>query len=325
MEIDREDMEDVMVSVIVCTFQQEQTIAQTLESILAQKTEYPFEIIIGEDWGTDNTREICKLYEKNYDNVSLLEQTENLGITANYVHCIKHARGKYIMGCAGDDYWHNPNKIQLQVDFMEAHPECVMCHTDVDILYTFDNTILKNAKKSAGIILPEGRIQYVILQGKDNISAVTICYRRSIYEEHVPADEFARRRFPREDWPIILVLAAYGDVLYIPVSTATYRVGQESITRTSDYDKIIKRAQQDMVMTQYLYTLFPEWGPFKDEPYFASIGYHGALRAAYRNNDYTKAHEFAKKDNIPSWLTRMTCTKPTFMLFRWIQIKRKRL
>ena len=80
-----------------------------------------------------------------------------------------------------------------------------------------------------------------------------------------------------------------------------------------------------MEMTKYLYTLFPEWGPFCDEPYYNYIGYHNALHAAYRNNDYKAAHEFAKQDKTNSWATRFARTKLTFKLFRWIQIKRKKI
>ena len=78
-------------------------------------------------------------------------------------------------------------------------------------------------------------------------------------------------------------------------------------------------------MTKYLYTLFPEWGPFQDEPYFASVGYHNAMHAAYRNNDYKSAHKFAKKAFHNKWATKMAKTRLTFHLFRWIQIKRRKL
>lgn len=316
---------EIMVTVCIVTYNQEKWIRQTLDSVFAQQTDYPFEIIIGEDHGTDGTRAICQEYADKYENVTLLPSPANLGVTANWIQCIQAGTGKYIMTCAGDDWWHNPNKIQLQVDFMEAHPECVLCHTDEDEYYENTGILKKSVKQSNGIVPPEGRIQKKILSGVEHISAVTMCIRRSTFEEHVPADEFAKRRFPREDWPVLLVLAAYGDIRYIPVSTATYRIGQESITRTSNYEKVIRRAQEDMEMTKYLYSLFPEWGPFRDEPYFAIVGYHNALHAAYRNNDYKAAHEFAKKAFPNKWATRMACTKITFTIFRWIQIKRRKL
>lgn len=316
---------NIMVTVCIVTYNQEQWIRQTIESILTQQTDYPFEIIIGEDYGTDGTRAICQEYADKYDNITLLPSPTNFGVTANWIHCIQAGTGKYIMSCAGDDWWHNPNKIQMQVDFMEQHPECCICHTDIDEYN--ENTGIKkeSVKQSNGILPPEGKIQKISLSGRDHISAVTMCIRRSTFEQYVPADEFARRRFPREDWPTILVLSAYGDVRYLPISTATYRIGQESITRTSDYETIIKRTQKDKEMTEYLYTLFPEWGPFKDGPWFDNIGYHYALMAAYRNDDYNAAHEFAQKDQYPSLATYMAISKITFKLFRFIQRKRNRL
>lgn len=307
---------DIMVTVCVVTYNQEQWIRQTLDAILAQKTEYPYEVIVGEDHGSDGTRAICQEYADKYENVRLLPETENLGVTANWIRCIQAGTGKYIMTCAGDDWWHNPKKIQMQVDFMEVHPECVVCHTDIDEYNDNTGSLVRNVKKTKGIEPPEGRIQREILAGKEHISAVTMCIRRETFEKYVPVEEFVRRRFPREDWPTLLVLAAHGEIRYMPESTATYRVGQESITRTANYEKIFARAQKDREMTEYLYTLFPEWGAFKDKEYFDNIGYHHALVAACRNNDYNSAHKFAKLDKFPTWSTYMARTWVTFKMYR---------
>ena len=310
---------DIIVTVCVVTYNQEKWIRQTLDSILAQQTEYPFEVIIGEDHGTDGTRAVCQEYADKYENVTLLPATENLGVTANWIRCVQAGNGKYIMTCAGDDWWHNPNKIQLQVDFMEAHPGCVMCHTDIDEYNDTTGNLLHNAHQSRGIIPKEGKIQDALLYTGVDISAVTTCIRRATFEQHVPADEFARRRFPREDWPTHIVLAAYGDILYISESTATYRVGQESITRTSNYEKILQRAQQDKEMTKYLYSMFPEQGPFEAGPYFDAIGYHNVILAAYRNNDYKTARKYAKADTYPNRATYMARTWLTFHIYRLLQ------
>ena len=166
---------------------------------------------------------------------------------------------------------------------------------------------------------PEGKIQNDVLKGMDYISPLTGCIRREIFEKYVPADEFARRRFPREDWPTHLVLTAHGEVRYLPISTATYRVGQESITRTSNYEKIIARAQKDREMTEYLYSLFPEWGEFKDGEYFDNIGYHNALFAAYRNDDYRAARMYSKLDKFPNRAVKMAKLWITFKVYRWLK------
>lgn len=314
---------NMLVTVCVVTYNQEKWIRQTLESIMAQETDYLYEVIIGEDHGTDGTRAICQKYADKYENVILLPSSSNVGVTANWIQCIQAGTGKYIMTCAGDDWWHNPNKIQLQVDFMEKHPECVLSHTDFDEYREDLGTTRKSLYTTCEITPPQGRIQSKVLSGKDQLSALTSCIRRDAFEKYIPVDEFVRRRFPREDWPTYMILSAHGDVLYQPVSTATYRVGQESITRTSDYETVIKRAQKDKEMVQYIYSLFPQLGPFRDDPYYD--GHHIALLAAYRNNDYRSAHTFAKIDTNRKMATYMAYTWFTFKLFRYIQSKRRKL
>lgn len=305
-----------MVSVVIVTYNQEQWIKQTIESILSQNTCFSYEIIIGEDFGSDNTRRICQFYADKFNNVTLLSQDRNLGLVGNFVRCVKACSGRYIMCCAGDDYWHNHKKIQLQVDFMEHHPECVLCHTDIDLLNVKSGRLLKNYKKSRNIVPPEGMIQKQILAGKEMISAVTMCVRHDIIKKYVPLDKFIELNFPREDWPMLIILSAYGVIRYIPESTATYRTGQVSVTNMIDYDKIIKRWQDDKRMTEFLYSIFPNFGPFTDGQYFDNFVYHSLLMAAYENNDYTSAHKYAGKDPRKGWASKMASNRVTFIIYR---------
>lgn len=311
---------NIMVTVCIFTYNQQKWIRDAIESVLAQKTDYNFEIIIGEDCGSDDTRKICEEYAQKHTNIKLLPSDRNHGVASNWIRCVEAGTGKYIMTCAGDDYWHNPQKIQLQVDFMEQHPMCVMSFTDLNKFYEKSGKLERNVIESNGIVPAQGRIQKDLLHGSTGISAVTTCIRRDMFEKYVPIEKYAK--FPREDWPTWIILSAHGDILYIPISTATYRVGQESITRTSDYDTILSRARQDKEMTRYLYSLFPELGPFADEEYFNNIGIHVALNAAYRNNDYAAAKRFAQEDKLPTWATRMARTKLTFKLFRLMRLRR---
>lgn len=312
----------IMVSVIVLTYNQEQWIAQTLDSILAQKTEYTVEVIIGEDWGTDNTRKICEEYCAKYPNVKLAPQTKNLGVTSNWHNCIRQGKGKYVMCCGGDDYWHNPNKIQLQVEYMESHPECIACHTDIDTLYMKTKHLERNSKQTRGIVPPEGRIQQQILSGNPSIAAVTLCYRRTALEKYVPMDEIDNLNCPREDWPTLIILAAHGDINYIPISTATYRVGQPSISNEISYDKIRNRYERDFALTSFLYSMFPEWGPMDQGTidYYKTHVFHSLLMAAYENNDYESAREFALKDPTNTKAKRWVKNKFTFQVYRLMRV-----
>ena len=226
---------EYIVSVVLVTYNQKDYIRQSIESVLAQKTKYLYEVIIGDDCSSDGTREICLKYAMQHKNIKVVERLQNLGVSGNWADCVKRARGKYVMMLDGDDYWHNPNKIQLQVDFMEQHPECVICHTDIDTLYLKTGIITKNDKQTAGVSVP----QRDVLSGREKMNSSTMCLRTDALLKYIPFDKYVELNFPYEDWPTIVILSAYGEIRYLPVSTATYRQGQIAITPTVDYDKII--------------------------------------------------------------------------------------
>lgn len=308
-----------MVSVIVVTYNQEHWIRQTLESILSQKTSYPFEVIVGEDMGQDETRRICEEYAQRFDNVRMAPQDHNLGVTANWLNCIAHSSGKYIMNCAGDDYWHNPNKIQLQVDFMESHPDCVLCHTDCDVLCDKTGKIEHNQKNKNGIVPPEGRIQKEVLKGNAFVVAATQCFRHAEFDQFIPKDKYLELGFPCEDWPTQVILAAHGDINYIPISTSTYRIGHLSITNSRDYDKIWNRNIAGKRMTEFLYSMFPEYGQM-DETWYDNFVYHSLLVAAYENDDFRSAKRFAANDIYGGRMVKMTKYWLTFKLYRILRL-----
>jgi len=125
-----------LVSVCVITFQHKNYIKECLDGILMQKTNFPFEILLGEDASTDGTREICMEYAKKYsDKIRLfLHKRENnikyygnfsgkFNILYNYLI----SKSKYIAICEGDDYWTDPYKLQKQVDLLESNNDFAMC------------------------------------------------------------------------------------------------------------------------------------------------------------------------------------------------------
>lgn len=318
--------QELTVSVVVCTYNQEQWIGKTLDCILAQETEYPYEIVIGEDKGTDGTLAICKEYanrvnsEEGKEKIRILDRPNNLGLAANFADCVQQSKGKYVMICDGDDYWQNPQKMQMQVDFMEAHPECVACHTGTDTLHEKTGEIEPFNPARKGYV-PEGMIQKEIIAGKENAVCSSLCLRRATMIEHVPFDKYPS--FPCDDWPTLVIISAYGEIRYLPVSTTTYRVGQISLTNLKDYNRIRNFWQQSKVMAAYMYELFPELGEFNDGPYFDNYVYHPLLSAAYINNDWKSAKEFAKKDPRNTWATKCAKTWLTFKLFRLYMAIRK--
>ena len=96
--------EEVMVSVCMITYNHEAYIAQAIEGVLMQQTDFPIELVIGEDCSTDRTRAICLEYQQRHPGIIRLALRErNIGMMPNFVQTLQACEGKYIALCEGDD------------------------------------------------------------------------------------------------------------------------------------------------------------------------------------------------------------------------------
>lgn len=136
-------MEDVLVSVFMITYNHENFIRRSLESIMCQNVKFRFEVIIGEDNSTDNTRGVIKEFEARYPEIiKPIYHEKNVGGLRNaYEFCFPKLRGKYIACLEGDDYWTDPDKLQKQVDFLEANPEYSFCFHSINAVNDKDEII----------------------------------------------------------------------------------------------------------------------------------------------------------------------------------------
>ena len=147
------------VSVCIATYHHEKFILKCIEGVLEQETNFPIEILIGEDQGKDETRKICMEYAEKYtDRIRLFlrdrSTSQLLDDEGKYVARFnskwlrKSARGKYIALCEGDDYWDDPLKLQKQVDFLDKHPEYVISYHDARIVDENDQLLAESKLKS---------------------------------------------------------------------------------------------------------------------------------------------------------------------------------
>lgn len=118
------------VSVWMITYNHEKYIAHAIESVLCQVTDFDYEIVIGDDFSTDNTRQIISIYyEKHPEIIKPLLHEKNVGIAKNVVFTLEACKGKYIALLEGDDYWIDKYKLQKQVDFLEKNQPVSLCYT----------------------------------------------------------------------------------------------------------------------------------------------------------------------------------------------------
>lgn len=124
-----------MVSVIMLTYNHEKFIVQAIEGVLMQQTSFPVTLYLADDASIDNTSAICSEYALKFpDKIVHLLNENNKGSRLNYINALKRCSSKYIANCEGDDYWTDPNKLQKQVNFLEANPDYSICWTRYKIL-----------------------------------------------------------------------------------------------------------------------------------------------------------------------------------------------
>jgi glycosyltransferase involved in cell wall biosynthesis len=247
-----ENLSSTLVSIIVLTYNQEKTVSQTLDSIFDQNIDFPVEIIIGEDCSTDSTRKICLDYQNKYPQiVRLISHDRNQGIIRNYQSIIELCRGKYIAECAGDDYWHNRDKLKLQVDFLENNPDYGLVHTNIDKLYVKSNE-LKIMKRNN---IPEGYV-YENLIKRNHIYAPAVMFRRKL-TKYVNFNEYIEQGFMMEDYPMWLEFSRHTKFFYLDISTVTYRVNINSASIFDDYEKTIAFEDNLYKVQKYFHSKYP--------------------------------------------------------------------
>lgn len=123
-----EEQNEIKVSITCITYNQVSYIEEAIKSFLMQKTNFEFEILIHDDASTDGTAEIVKSYQEKYPGkIRAVLQKENQyskGVKIGQTFLWPIVRGKYIAMCEGDDFWTDSHKLQIQYDYMEAHPDC---------------------------------------------------------------------------------------------------------------------------------------------------------------------------------------------------------
>lgn len=220
-----------LVSVVVTTYNQERTIAQTLDSILAQQCDFAFELVLGEDCSTDSTRSICERYAAQYpDIIRLMPAAPNKGLLRNYADCVAVCRGKYLAGCAGDDYWNGTDFLAQKVAFLEANPDYGVVHTDHDILHVAEGWLEKAHRKVRGQVLHSEDHVFVELMGDDpsGIAALTMLVRMDLLRRYVDLYRYIELGFLMEDLPMWLELSQHTKFKYMDISSATYRLADGS-------------------------------------------------------------------------------------------------
>lgn len=218
----------IKVSVLMLAYNQEAYIDEAIRSVLLQQTDFPFELVIGNDASTDRTGNICEAWQKKYPGqVVLFNRERNLGLQQNFLQTYAHCRGKYVAICEGDDFWTSRHKLQRQADFLDAHPDFSTCFHRVINYYEDRGTksLSNGGQKQVTDILDLASSNYI-----SNVSAM---FRRGLFGA-LP-EWFAR--VSTYDYAIHLLNAQYGKIYYMKRPMAVYRQHGKAIWSEAGMDK----------------------------------------------------------------------------------------
>jgi len=205
------------VSVCVMTYNQEKYIRQCLQSIVDQKTDFDFEVIVGDDCSTDDTRTIVKEFAEKYPTViRTIFQEKNTGGTKNYLDVHAAANGEYIAHIDGDDCA-LPGKLQAQADCLDVNEDVSFAVHAVKIMGT-DKLIGRDARYPT-----KGSLRDLLRFGT-YFAHSSVMYRKKYRFPHSNEDEVI-------DYCFYIEFASKGSIFLDRKVLGYYRVHEHAQTR----------------------------------------------------------------------------------------------
>lgn len=301
----------VEVSVLVVCYNHEKYIRQCIESILNQKTNFRYEIIIHDDASNDDSASIIREYVDKYPDIvkCFFEEKpiflkEPINIAYNILY--KNAKGKYFATCEGDDYWSDMQKLQIQYDYMEKKNNCAVCVHPVQLVDCNRN------EESCGVVPYQSKEYYMQTLKLDEIfykwiregtffGANSFFIRRScILEDQIPdfitisgGIEFAN----------FLEYASLGDILFLPQIMAVKRVNNMGSLSFERQQNNVEKILADLSKIDNILESFDEFSHGKYHLEIENVILYHKLRSVRLKNkmfesiDFYSGNEISKCNN----------------------------
>lgn len=258
-------LDKIQVSIVCITYNHEKFIAKMLDSLLSQKTNFKYEILIHDDASKDRTQEIIRDYANKYPNIiKPILQKENQwskGINPNITYNYPRIQGEYVAYCEGDDYWSDVNKLQLQYDAMEQNKECAICVHKTQCVSLSNEKINREfppIELEEGIITSQAYITMELREVGWLFQTSSYFIRAEVVKKY--ASSYVNK-YPVGDLPLVLFSLQEGSCYYISRKMSCYRVdsgGAMSKLKSREkkiahFNKIIAGHEDFDKMTFYKY------------------------------------------------------------------------
>jgi len=275
-----------IVSICCSTYNHKDFIRKTLDGFVMQEADFPFEIIINDDASTDGTQEILKEYAAKYPNIKLILHEKNqwkegmlngtfYGFEPFLHNTLPLAKGKYIAFCEGDDYWTDPSKLIKQFNYLEPHPEHVMCYHAYSILQ--DDKIIHRKKDNVG----KSYTSEELISTPSGMASSTKMFR-NIYNEDIKEDLLNFRG----DYLFTSYLGTYGSCGYVTgIRPSIYRLHKDGVWTGVPEPEKAKRVQKMYIELYNIYLKIGNQKAAKIRKSFIRNNTFGIILPTYNRKD----------------------------------------
>jgi len=239
---------DPLVSVCIMSYNLEDYIAEALDSVLIQKVNFAYEIIVGDDYSTDNTRRILKEYVEKYPHIKIIFHKKNLGMLGNFSATLRKCEGKYIALLDGDDYWINPLKLQKQVDFLELNQDYSMVFHNIEL---HKQTELGVEVQSFCTETMYREYTYNDIAKNWLVGTCSVLCINNKQYQYIEKNLW----YPVQDLPFYLCCASKGKIYYMPEKMSVYR----QLLSGSINSEEVKSLKYDLTLILYYKKLFKDF------------------------------------------------------------------
>ena len=245
------------VSVCMISFNHGKFISQAIESILSQETDFPIEIVIGDDCSSDDTPHICAEYARRDSRIKVLPRERNLGVMPNFADVLSACKGQYIAVCEGDDYWTDIRKLAKQVAFLDSHEEYAGVAHQADVI--IDGRFERKFKLG----VPETLTTADLTTGRQFHTA-SVLFRCQVVSLFCGAP-----RVISCDRLLNFCISFIGKIYYSEESMCTYRLHRGGISS----NVTVAQLKLDLSSVEYLKAIQPSFPAYQYRSYvYATIG-----------------------------------------------------
>ena len=282
-----------MIAVCIATYNHEAFIAEAIESVLSQQCDEAMCIYIGDDASTDGTSSVCRRYAGQDKRIVYIRRETNMGLVRNTIDLYRRIMADgadYVAMLDGDDFWCHEGKLQMQVDYLRAHPECGFVHTGGRVLSGSNKWTFGQREGVYGIDSP-------------GFANCTVVFRTELLDEKV-LEAIEAQDFRWLDYPLYGVFYQKTKWAYLPEETAVWR-DHESVSQPREAKAILRNREERCRMWKWLDTQFPRkvgYSQEEEKNYLCEV----RLNLIYQFDDLSLVTPELLNDYQPgSWKQRM--------------------